>query len=44
MQFKKRKPAAPYFPPYRSIIGAGVLDFRVRNGNGYIHPTMATGI
>ena len=42
--FKKKKPAAPYFPPYRSIIGAGVLDFRVRNGNGYIHPTMATGI
>ena len=41
---KRKKPAAPYFPPYRSIIGAGVLDFRVRNGNGYIHPTMATGI
>ena len=42
--FKKKKPAASYFPPERSIIGAGVLDFRVRNGNGYIHPTMATGI
>ena len=27
-----------------SIIGAGVLDFRVRNGNGYFHPAMATGI
>ena len=44
MDLKRKKPAAPYFPPYRSIIGAGVLDFRVRNGNGYIHPTMATGI
>ena len=41
---KRKKPAAPYFPPDWSIIGAGVLDFRVRNGNGYIHPTMATGI
>ena len=41
---KKKKPAATYFPPGWSIIGAGVLDFRVRNGNGYIHPTMATGI
>ena len=43
LALKRKKPAAPYFPPYRSIIGAGVLDFRVRNGNGYVHPTMATG-
>ena len=27
-----------------SIIGAGALDFRVRNGNGYIRPAMAAGI
>ena len=27
-----------------SIIGAGELDFRVRNGNGYFLPAMATGI
>ena len=27
-----------------SIIGARVLDFRVRNGNGYTHPAMATSI
>ena len=41
---RKKKPAAAYFPPRRSIIGVRVLDFRVRNGNGYNHPTMATGI
>ena len=40
----KKKPAAAYFPPVWSIIGVRVLDFRVRNGNGYCHPTMATGI
>ena len=27
-----------------SIIGAGELDFRVRNGNGYFLSAMATGI
>ena len=26
-----------------SIIGARELDFRVRNGNGYFLPAMATG-
>ena len=40
---KKKEPAASYFPPVRSIIGVRALDFRVRNGNGYVHPTMATG-
>ena len=40
---KKKEPAAPYFPPVRSIIGAGELDFRVRNGNGYCLPAMAAG-
>ena len=40
---QKKEPAAPYFPPVRSIIGAGELDFRVRNGNGYCLPAMAAG-
>ena len=39
----KKEPAASYFPPVWSIIGVRALDFRVRNGNGYVHPTMATG-
>ena len=40
---KKKEPAAAYFPPVWSIIGAGGLDFRVRNGNGYCPSAMATG-
>ena len=44
MILNKKKPAAFYFPPEWSIIDVRVLDFRVRNGNGYCHPTMATGI
>ena len=40
---KKKEPAAAYFPPVWSIIGAGGLDFRVRNGNGYCRSAMATG-
>ena len=40
---KRKQPAATYFPPEWSIIGVRALDFRVRNGNGYNHPTMATG-
>ena len=43
-RFKIKKPAASYFPAFSSIIGAEVLDFRVRNGNGYFLSTMATGI
>ena len=43
-RFKIKKPAASYFPAFSSIIGAEVLDFRVRNGNGYCHLAMATGI
>ena len=42
---KKRKSRRrPTFPPVGSIIGAGALDFRVRNGNGYFRPAMAAGI
>ena len=40
---EKKEPAAAYFPPVWSIIGAGGLDFRVRNGNGYCPSAMATG-
>ena len=40
---KRKEPAAAYFPPEWSIIGAGELDFRVRNGNGYDLSAMATG-
>ena len=42
---KKRKSRRrPTLPPRGSTIGAGALDFRVRNGNGYIRPAMAAGI
>ena len=41
---KERSRRRPTFPPVGSIIGAGALDFRVRNGNGYIRPAMAAGI
>lgn len=41
---RKKSPAAPYFPAREgSIIGAGELDFRVRDGNGYSLPAMAAG-
>ena len=39
---KSRRP--PTFPPLGSIIGAGGLDFRVRDGNGYGPSAMAAGI
>ena len=42
MYLKQKKLAVFYFPPSRSIIDAEVLDFRVRNGNGYDHLTMTT--
>ena len=41
---KGRSRRRPTFPPWGSIIGAWGLDFRVRNGNGYFPPAMATGI
>ena len=34
----------PSFPPVGSIIGAGELGFRVRDGNGHVLPAMAAGI
>ena len=43
LYLKRKEPAATYFPPVWSIIGAGELDFRVRNGNGYDLSAMATG-
>ena len=41
----KKKPAAPYSRTgeSRTTLGEGALDFRVRNGNGYCSPSMATG-
>ena len=42
--FKKKNPAAAYFPACEgSIIGAGGLDFRVRDGNGYNPSAVAAG-
>ena len=41
---KEESRRRPTFPPVGSIIGAGALDFRVRNGNGYVRPAMAAGI
>ena len=42
---KKKSPAATYSPASwrRSTIGARGLDFRVREGNGYYTPAIATG-
>lgn len=41
---KKKARRPPAFPPGKgSIIGAGGLDFRVRDGNGYCTPAMAAG-
>ena len=42
--FKQKKAGSHLLFRFRSIIGAEVLDFRVRNGNGYCHLAMATGI
>ena len=46
IQFKIKKKAGSYLLSRNesSIIGAGELDFRVRNGNGYFLSAMATGI
>ena len=42
--FSKKSLAITYFPAPRgrSIIGVGGLDFRVRNGNGYVSSTIIT--
>ena len=40
----RQKPAATYFPAMGSIIGAGELGFRVRDGNGHVLPAMAAGV
>ena len=42
---KIKKPAAPYSrtDEFRTTLGEGALDFRVRNGYGYDSPSMATG-
>ena len=39
---KSRQP--PTFAAFTTIIGAGELDFRVRDGNGYCLTAMATGM
>ena len=41
---QKKGPAATYSPTVaRSTIGVRVLNFRVRDGNGCVHPAVATG-
>ena len=41
---KRKGPAATYSPTVnRSTIGVRVLNFRVRDGNGCVHPAVATG-
>ena len=41
---QKEGPAATYSPTAnRSTIGVRVLNFRVREGNGCVHPAVATG-
>ena len=44
-EMKGKKPAASYSraDEFRTTLGDGALDFRVRNGNGYDSPSMATG-
>ena len=43
-QEKRKGPAATYSPTAnRSTIGVRVLNFRVRDGNGCVHPAVATG-
>ena len=41
----KKEPAASYSRTgeSRTTLGDGALDFRVRNGNGYVSPSVATG-
>ncbi len=39
----ERSRPRPSFPPWGSIIGAGELGFRVRDGNGHVLPAMAAG-
>ena len=39
----ERSRPLPAFPPDGSIIGAGELGFRVRDGNGHVLPAMAAG-
>ena len=41
----KKEPAASYSRAgeSRTTLGDGALDFRVRNGNGYFSPSVATG-
>ena len=44
MEGKRKGPAATYSPTAnRSTIGVRVLNFRVRDGNGCVHPAVATG-
>ena len=42
---KRKGPAASYSRTgeSRTTLGDGALDFRVRNGNGYDSPSVATG-
>ena len=42
---KRKEPAASYSRTggSRTTLGDGGLDFRVRNGNGYFSPSVATG-
>ncbi len=42
---KRKKPAASYSRTgeSRTTLGDGALDFRVRDGNGYDCPSVATG-
>ena len=42
---EKKKPAASYSRAggSRTTLGEGALDFRVRDGNGYVRLSVATG-
>ena len=41
-RISRQRPTLPYSEPY-STIGDEVLDFRVRDGNGYCHLSITTG-
>ena len=43
MRVNMRSRRRPTFAPCGTIIGAGELDFRVRDGNGYRLPAVAAG-